>query len=275
MLVQPAYGDLGYASQDAATALILGMSKERPDWQFVTLCPPGDPGLPYRNVVRVPQDFKHDPILDYDGIWFDRLCRRMGFDLILGWHLECVGHLRFAGTQTFEAIGRSIVIAAHPPGRVDWQEDPLRHMLRLGGSLIAHRNMFASAHQQRQFLEAASSTLHEQALRQIEEQSIIINCHEPQTGAQAFAAMAESLNQWDPAAAQDAIAYLASLLGKSRGMDIRDFCNLLYKAEINGRGPFGSQTWALPKVMRVIRHVGGTVRIERGQQRVYPPRSYA
>jgi len=69
---------------------------------------------------------------------------------------------------------------------------------------------------------------------------------------------------------EENIAWIEQNLRLNAGAGIREFWNLVACHEVNGKYPWGTQSLPMPKLVRLIRHLGGSTRIEGGIQRVYP-----
>lgn len=62
--------------------------------------------------------------------------------------------------------------------------------------------------------------------------------------------------------------YARDKLIKAGRMEIRDYYNLIRDTKVNGRIPISNQSFPIVKIARLVRSVGGTVRIINGQQYV-------
>lgn len=67
----------------------------------------------------------------------------------------------------------------------------------------------------------------------------------------------------------DVLDFAKQELAKVGRIPIRDFYNLIRDKKINGRIPISNQSFPIAKVMRLVRHVGGKVRIINGEQYVW------
>ena len=70
-------------------------------------------------------------------------------------------------------------------------------------------------------------------------------------------------------APDDAEMAVKQLIVEYHGKTIHDFTNKLYRTRVNGRSPFSNQSYPLPKIVRMVRQFGGTIRMIRGDQVVY------
>lgn len=67
----------------------------------------------------------------------------------------------------------------------------------------------------------------------------------------------------------DALDFFKETLSKSDGLPVRDFFNRVQGKPVNGRTPFGNQSLPFTKLIRLVRNVGGDVRMVRGEQKVF------
>ncbi len=169
------------------TIFIRAMNRVRPDWQFVMPFPDDKSGFTYQddgffklpNVTRVPQRVsprKMTNAISYDGSWYDKLFRSMGFDVIWSNLVEISGHMAYAGHSTYEPAGRPVVINTHNYVIHKSLPYPMESMLnvayaQVGGAVLADWNIFSTDHCKAMFLDTAQRWLHEQAIAAILEKS--------------------------------------------------------------------------------------------------------
>lgn len=67
----------------------------------------------------------------------------------------------------------------------------------------------------------------------------------------------------------DVLEFAREKLLKAGRMEIRDYYNLIRDTKINGRIPISNQSFPIVKIARLVKHIGGTVRIINGQQYVW------
>jgi glycosyltransferase involved in cell wall biosynthesis len=81
-----------------------------------------------------------------------------------------------------------------------------------------------------------------------------------------------SNKRFTPSTPDDVLSFIRKKLDLNDGASVRDFWNAIGQVPVNGRRPFGSQSLPYVKLVRLVRHVGGSVRIDDGVQRVYANR---
>src|SRR5436190_9626695 len=106
------------------TQLIKGMLEVRPNYHFYVIFPDDKSGYKYEpdgffrlpNVTRIPQRISPRKLanaVSYDATWYDKLFRKLAFDVVWANLIESAGWLRHAGTSTYENVGRPFVVGAH------------------------------------------------------------------------------------------------------------------------------------------------------------------
>jgi glycosyltransferase involved in cell wall biosynthesis len=92
------------------------------------------------------------------------------------------------------------------------------------------------------------------------------------TWAERYAQAIETLLSRDSFKAgtpDDVRSFIAKRLRTNSGVSIREFWNIVGQVPVNGRRPFGSQSLPYIKLSRLVRELGGSVRIIDGVQRVF------
>lgn len=84
--------------------------------------------------------------------------------------------------------------------------------------------------------------------------------------AQQFEVLTDRLRLGSP---DDVLEFAAMMLRKAGRLPIREYYNLIRDVNVNGRIPISNQSFPITKVMRMVRHVGGTVRLINGEQYVW------
>jgi glycosyltransferase involved in cell wall biosynthesis len=78
--------------------------------------------------------------------------------------------------------------------------------------------------------------------------------------------------RFTPNTAEDVLEDMGKRLKLSNGSELKNFWNECAQRKINGRIPWGSQSLSYTKLVRLIRLLGGSVRLEDGECRVYSQR---
>lgn len=163
ILVQPMYSkqELNADSNYVVyTQLISAMRSVRPGWHWVVIFPDKESGFKYdddgffrsHNVSRVPQRMsprKMSNAVSFDGAWYDRLFRQIGFDTVWCNLPEMAAALKCAGAGTFEYKARPPIIAAHNyviHPTLPYPFDVQGHVAfaQLSGAIFADHNVFNS-----------------------------------------------------------------------------------------------------------------------------------
>jgi glycosyltransferase involved in cell wall biosynthesis len=90
--------------------------------------------------------------------------------------------------------------------------------------------------------------------------------------ADSYSSLVERLlsdGKYVPNTAEDVLEDMGKRLRLNNGIELKDFWNECAQRKINGRIPWGSQSLSYTKLVRLIRLLGGSVRIEDGECRVY------
>jgi glycosyltransferase involved in cell wall biosynthesis len=90
--------------------------------------------------------------------------------------------------------------------------------------------------------------------------------------ADSYAALIEdklSDKKYVPGTKDDVLEDMKMRLEANDGCEIKEFWNIVAQRKINGRIPWGSQSLSYTKLGRLVRLLGGSVRIDRGKCRVY------
>ena len=170
--------------------LIKAMRSVRPSWHFVVVFPDKESGFKYdddgffrsSNVTRVPQRIsprKMSNAISFDGIWYDTLFRRIGFDIAWVNLVELAGAIKSAGAGTFELKGRPVVVAAHNyviHRSLPYGFEVQQHIAfaQLSGALFADHNVFNSEYCRWMLFDTAKDWLHDAAMQTISEKSSLI-----------------------------------------------------------------------------------------------------
>jgi glycosyltransferase involved in cell wall biosynthesis len=174
------------------TQWIRAMHKVRPDWHFVVVFPDAKSGFKYSNdrffslpnVTRVSQRIsprKMANAVTFDGIWYDRLFRKFGFDAVWCNLVEIAGNIRFSGQGTFEEAGRPLMLSSHnyvmhktlPYFVNDALLNPM--LAQLQGAICSDYNIFNSDHCLSMFRDNMKEWLSESAQERLEKSIIKIN----------------------------------------------------------------------------------------------------
>jgi len=195
ILVQPMYSkqelnaDSNYVIY---TQWIRAMCKVRPDWHFVVIFPDSKSGFKYENdgffslpnVTRVAQRIstrKMSNAVTFDGIWYDRLFRKFGFDAVWCNLVEIAGNIRFSGQGTYEDAGRPIMLSSHnyvmhetlPYCTGDSLLNPM--LAQLQGAICSDYNIFNSDHCLSMFKDNMDEWLSNKAKQRLEKTMTKIN----------------------------------------------------------------------------------------------------
>jgi hypothetical protein len=90
--------------------------------------------------------------------------------------------------------------------------------------------------------------------------------------ADSYATLVDGLlsdPKYVPNTKEDVLEDMRKRLRLNNGIELKDFWNECAQRKINGRIPWGSQSLSYTKLVRLIRRLGGSVRIEDGECRVY------
>lgn len=169
---------------------IKAMRSVRPSWHFVVVFPDKESGYKYdddgffrsSNVTRVPQRIsprKMANAISFDGIWYDSLFRRIGFDVAWCNLVEIAGAIKSAGAGTFELKGRPVVVAAHnyvihPSLPYGFEVQQHIAYAQTSGALFADWNVFNSEYCRWMLFDMAKIWLNDSALASIAEKSSLI-----------------------------------------------------------------------------------------------------
>ena len=130
ILVQPMYSkqELNADSNYVVyTQWIQAIHKIRPDWHFVVIFPDSKSGYKYQDdgffslpyVTRIPQRIsprKMSNAVTFDGMWYDKLFRQYGFDVVWCNLVEIAGQIAYAGQGVWQGTDlkvRPLVVSAH------------------------------------------------------------------------------------------------------------------------------------------------------------------
>lgn len=195
ILVQPMYSkqELNADSNYVVySRWIRAMLEKRPDWHFVVIFPDANSQFSYDNdgffalpnVTRVPQRIsprKMANAVTFDGIWYDKLFRKFGFDGVWCNLVEIAGHIRFAGQGSYEDAGKPIMVAAHNyvihKSLPYWSGDSLLlpMLAQLQGAICADFNVFNSDHCLSMFNDNAKEWLSGATLERLKKSARKIN----------------------------------------------------------------------------------------------------
>lgn len=132
------------------------------------------------NVTRVPQRIstrKFANACTFDGAWYDRLFKRIGFDVVWCNLVEIAAQIKMAGSLHFYPAQRAAIVAAHNytmhRSLPNWEiggELTYEHVLwlQLMGSICADANVFNSDHMRDMLIEEARDRLSPAMLARIE-----------------------------------------------------------------------------------------------------------
>lgn len=194
ILIQPMYSkqelnaDSNYV---VMTALVRAMLKVRPDFHFVLPFPDAKSGYKYAddgffrlpNITRIPQRIspqKMTNAVSFDGVWYNELFRRFGFEVVWVNLVESVAAISRSGDNTYEPAARSFLCAAHNyviHESLPYPFDQLRNVAshQVIGALNADVNVFNSRHCHWMFFDMARHWLNDETLAAIEAKSVYIN----------------------------------------------------------------------------------------------------
>lgn len=186
ILVQPMYSkqELNADSNYVVySQLIRAMRHVRPEWHWVVIFPDRESGYKYEddgffrlpNVTRVAQRIsprKMANAVTFDGMWYDRLMRTLGFDVVWANLVEIAAQIARAGEGTFEMKGRSVTVAAHNyvvHPSLPYMFEVQQHVAfaQLSGALFADHNVFNSDYCEWMLYDNARRWLNDEAVASI------------------------------------------------------------------------------------------------------------
>jgi hypothetical protein len=100
----------------------------------------------------------------------------------------------------------------------------------------------------------------------------VISSYNRTRWADSYATLVDGLlsdPKYVPNTKEDVLEDMRKRLRLNNGIELKDFWNECAQRKINGRIPWGSQSLSYTKLVRLIRRLGGSVRIEDGECRVY------